>query len=225
MKVRPPSTSKRTISKRRLALLDRLGIDVALVSLQPTLGVGELPEDERDELVAAYEDGMRDLGPAAARLIPLAAGRYSEQFVGTCVGAPDLLDLDHLAPTLDELESSGKLLFVHPGPVPASARDVPGWWAAVVGYTAQMQAAYAAWIAAGVERWPNLDVVFALLAGGGPFQIERLQSRGLAGRELLHASVYFETSSYGRRALELFSRRSVSASSSSAATHPCSIRS
>ncbi len=173
------------------------------MSLQPTLGVGELPEDERDELVAAYEDGMRDLGSAAARLIPLAAGRYSEQFVGTCVGAPDLLDLDHLAPTLDELESSGKLLFVHPGPVPASARDVPGWWAAVVGYTAQMQAAYAAWIAAGVERWPNLDVVFALLAGGGPFQIERLQSQGLAGRELLHASVYFETSSYGRRALEL----------------------
>lgn len=187
----------------RLALLDRCEIDVALVSLQPTLGIDELPDDERDELVAAYEDGMRDLGAAAARLLPLAAGRYREELVGTCVGAPDLLDLDRIAPTLDELERSGKLLFVHPGAVTGSARDVPGWWAAVVDYTAQMQAAYAAWITTGVERWPNLDVVFALLAGGGPFQIERLQSRGVSGRELLHRSVHFETSSYGRRALEL----------------------
>src|SRR3990172_1369631 len=42
----------------RLALLDRCGIDIAVVSLQPTLGIGELPEDEREELVAAYEDGI-----------------------------------------------------------------------------------------------------------------------------------------------------------------------
>jgi len=189
----------------RLRLLDRCGIDVALVSLQPTLGIGKLPEDERDELVAAYEDGMRDLGAAAARLLPLAVGRCREEFVGTCVGAPDLLDLDRLAPTLDELERSEKLLFVHPGPVVSQDRGVPlpSWWAAVVDYTAQMQAAYAAWIAAGVKRWPNVDVVFALLAGGAPFQLERLQSRGVSSRGLLHTSVYFETSSYGRRAVEL----------------------
>ncbi len=187
----------------RLVLLDRFGIDVALVSLQPTLGIDELPGDERDELVAAYEDGMRDLGAAAARLLPLAAGRYHEDLVGACVGAPDLLDLDRIAPTLDELDRSGKLLFVHPGAVAARPRDVPGWWAAVVDYTAQMQASYAVWITAGVERWPNLDVVFALLAGGAPFQLERLQSRGVSSRGLLHKNVYFETSSYGRRAVEL----------------------
>lgn len=189
----------------RLRLLDRCGIDVAVVSLQPTLGIGELAEDERDELVAAYEEGMRDLGAAAARLVPLAVERCREDFVGTCVGAPDLLDLDRLAPTLDELERSGKLLFVHPGTVVSRDRGavLPSWWAAVVDYTAQMQAAYAAWIAAGVERWPDLDVVFALLAGGAPFQLERFQSRGVSSRGLLHKSVYFETSSYGRRAVEL----------------------
>jgi predicted TIM-barrel fold metal-dependent hydrolase len=46
-------------------------------------------------------------------------------------------------------------------------------------------------------------VVFAILAGGGPFQLERLRSRGIPGRELLHENVYFETASYGRRALNL----------------------
>ena len=53
------------------------------------------------------------------------------------------------------------------------------------------------------ERWPDLRVVFAILAGGGPFQFERLISRGVPGRELLHENVYFETASYGRRALDL----------------------
>ncbi len=66
-----------------------------------------------------------------------------------------------------------------------------------------MQAGYAAWLAGGVSRWPNLHVVFAMLAGGAPFQLERLRSRGVSGRDVLHESVFFETSSYGNRALEL----------------------
>ena len=41
------------------------------------------------------------------------------------------------------------------------------------------------------------------LRAAAPFQLERLQSRGVSSRELLHKNVYFETSSYGRRALEL----------------------
>ena len=47
----------------------------------------------------------------------------------------------------------------------------------------------------------DVPVVFALLAGGAPFQLERLESR-----ETLFSvadNVYVETSSYGRRALEL----------------------
>jgi predicted TIM-barrel fold metal-dependent hydrolase len=187
----------------RLELLDRCGIELAVVSLQPTLGVGKLPEDEREELVTAYEEGMRDLAAVSPRLLPLGAGRCVPEFPGACVGADELLDLARLAATLDELERSGKLLFVHPGPGERPAAGFPDWWPAVVDYTAQMQAAYAAWIAVGVERWPDLDVVFALLAGGAPFQLERMQSRGVRGRELLHPRIHFETSSYGRRALEL----------------------
>jgi predicted TIM-barrel fold metal-dependent hydrolase len=187
----------------RLALLDRCEIDVAVVSLQPTLGVDALPDDERGELVAAYELGVRELAAASSgRLVALAAGPAVEGFPGACMAAAELGDLDTLTPRLDELERSGAFLFVHPGP--ARVRDgAPEWWPAVVDYTAQMQAAYAAWLAGGAERWPELRVVFAILAGGAPFQIERLGSRGVSARELLHENVYFETASYGRRAIDL----------------------
>lgn len=186
----------------RLALLDRCEIDVALISLPPTLGIGELVEDEQLELTEAYERGVRELADASAgRLVPLGPGA-SEGFVGVCIGARELLDLESVAPRLDALEGRGAFLFVHPGPV-AVVPGRPAWWPAVVDYTAQLQAAYAGWLAQGTDRWPGLKVVFAILAGGGPFQLERLQSRGVSGRELMHENVFFETASYGRRALEL----------------------
>ena len=53
------------------------------------------------------------------------------------------------------------------------------------------------------ERWPDVTVVFAILAGGGPVQLERLASRGVDVRSTLHRNVFFDTASYGRRALEL----------------------
>jgi hypothetical protein len=182
--------------RERLALLDRSGIDVAVVSLQPTLGGDE-------ELFAVYEEGILEVvDESSGRLLALAAGRRADGFAGVCVPATDLLDLDAAAARLDELERDGGFLFVHPGPA-RPPEGAPQWWAAVVDYTAQMQAAYAAWLARGAERWPRLHVVFAILAGGGPFQLERMSSRGLPGRGLVHDTVYFETASYGRRALEL----------------------
>jgi 6-methylsalicylate decarboxylase len=180
----------------RLALLDRCEIDVAVVCLQPTLGADE-------ELAAVYEEGILEAVEASSgRLVALAAGRPADGFAGACVAAPALLDLDAISPTLDALERDGRLVLVHPGPARAPL-GAPGWWPAIVEYTAQMQAAYTAWIASGADRWPSLRVVFAILAGGGPFQLERLRSRGVGGRELLHENVYFETASYGPRALDL----------------------
>jgi predicted TIM-barrel fold metal-dependent hydrolase len=66
-----------------------------------------------------------------------------------------------------------------------------------------MQAAYALWLAEGAERWPRLRVVFAILGGGSPIQLERLRSRGVGIRDTLYPNVFFDTSSYGTRALEL----------------------
>ncbi|MEX2613548.1 MAG: amidohydrolase family protein [Gaiellaceae bacterium] len=187
----------------RLALLDRCGIDVAVVSLPPTLGIHGLPEEDATPLLDAFDNGILELKAAArGRLAAFAARAPAEGFAGVCMGAPELVDLDAVAPRLDELEQSGALLFVHPGPA-YPPDGTPPWWPAVVDYTAQMQAAYAIWLAHGAERWPGLRVVFAILAGGGPFQLERLRSRGVSGREILHDTVFFETASYGRRALEL----------------------
>ena len=188
----------------RLALLDRWELDVAVVSLQPTLGLAALPEDEAAELVAVYERGILELAAGSqGRLLPLAAGVDLDGFVGACIGAPELADLDLLAPRLDELVRRRAVLFVHPGPAAGEPAGAPPWWVAVVDYTAQMQAGYAAWLAGGASRWPSLNVVFAMLAGGAPFQLERLRSRGVSGRDVLHDTMFFEISSYGNRALEL----------------------
>lgn len=182
--------------ERRLELLDRDGIDVAVVSLQTTLGAESDPE-----LVAAYHEGIAELIAAAGgRLGAFACGECREGFAGVCVSAHRLLTgIDELALAL---ERAGQILFVHPGPA-VLPNGAPAWWPAVVDYTAQLQAAYAAWIADGAGRFPGLPVVFAILAGGAPFQLERLRSRGLAEPAAIEANVYLETSSYGRRALAL----------------------
>lgn len=185
----------------RLALLDRDEIDVAVCSLSPALGIQELPNDDAAELESVYEDGMLELAAQSrGRVVPLAV-RPRSGFAGVCVSAGALRDLDGMAATLDELERERQILFVHPGP--AAFPRPTDWWSEIVDYTAQMQAAYALWLADGVSRWPQLRVVFAILAGGWPFQLERLTSRGVEARKTLHENVFFETSSYGRRALEL----------------------
>ncbi len=187
---------------RRLAALDRDGTELAVVSLQTTIGLDRLAPSERAELVRIWEDGARELVAAAGgRLAALSAGGTLDGFVGARVGSQALADLDALAPLLDELDRRGAFLFVHPSGGPVEAR--PPWWSAVAVYPAQMQAAYMNWLADGQARWESLPVVFAILAGGAPFQLERLATRGVDVRSTLHGNLYLDTASYGRRALEL----------------------
>ena len=183
----------------RLELLDRDGVDVAVVSLAPTLGVYGIPE-----LVDAYHGGISELVEAAdGRLLALSAGAVVDGFPGVCISANDLVeDFDGLADVLAEAETTGRLIFVHPGPATPRAA-APGWWGAVVDYTAQQQAAYAMWLARGLDEYPSLRVVFAILAGGVPIQLERLRSRGFDVRLARTANIFFDTASYGRHALEL----------------------
>jgi predicted TIM-barrel fold metal-dependent hydrolase len=181
-----------------LTEMDRLEIEIGVVSLAPTLAF-----DADEELIAAYEEGVRQVtAESGGRIVALGAGGSRAGFPGTCVGASRLADLDALAPLLADLEQHGRFLYVHPDR--AGARDgAPPWWVPVVDYTAQLQAAYASWLAGGGERWPGLNVVFASLAGGAPFQLERLLAFGIGIRDVLSERVFFETSSYGKRALEL----------------------
>jgi 6-methylsalicylate decarboxylase len=186
----------------RIALLDGAGIDVALVSLQPTLGLQALEPRERDELEDAWEEGIVELaGAAGGRLRPLSPRLPREGFAGASTGADALAELNRLAPTLDALRGNG-VLFVHPvaGSAPAEGRR---WWAPVVDYTSHMQQAYFAWLAEGQARWPDVRVVFAILAGGAPIQLERLACRADAPVEAAHENVFLEISSYGQRAIRL----------------------
>lgn len=181
----------------RIALLDRDEIDVAIISLAPTLEV-----EAHAELREAYHEGIREVVAAAdGRLLALASGVCLDDFAGACVSAQALVA--GLGTLPEELDRAGQVLFVHPGPPGSPPEDAPPWWSPVVNYTAQMQAAYLAWLDRGVGRHPDLDVVFAVLAGGGPIQLERLRSRGADVEAALHPRIHLDTASYGRRALAL----------------------
>ena len=187
----------------RLALMDRLELTRAVVSLQPTLGIDQLPGAEARELIETWESGILEMADASGgRILALAAGESAAGFAGLCVSGAELLDLDTLAPRLDALVQSGRFLFVHPGAA-VTPSGAPSWWTAIVDYTAEMQAAYIAWLATGAARWPDLDVVFAILAGGAPIQLERMAARGVDERSAMLPHIWFDTATYGRRALDL----------------------
>jgi hypothetical protein len=188
----------------RLRMLDRDGIDVAVLSLQTSLGLESLPADERIALEEAWAEGVQALvAESAGRVRAFSPGGSREGFIGISLGSSVLLDLDRAAPVIDEAQAAGATVFVHPdaGRAPDAAR--PAWWDWVTGYPARMQEAYLAWLAFGRERWPTLRVLFAMLAGGGPFQLERLARRGVDVRSALDPNTFFDVSTHGRRAIEL----------------------
>ena len=188
----------------RIRALDRDEIDVAVLSLQASLGLERLAAAERDEIeeVWARETGSL-VADSNGRLLALSPSRPRDGFPGICLGASALLDPDRAAPVLDEASRLGLPVFAHPVAEAPAGTGLPSWWTWVAGYPAQMQAAYLAWIGAGRQRWPQLRIVFGLLAGGAPFQLERLAHRGVDVRSALDPNTFFDVATYGRRAIEL----------------------
>ena len=186
----------------RLAQLDRDGIDVAVLSLQPSLGFDTLDDAERDELELAWVEGARSLIDSP-RFVALSPSSVRDGFVGVSLGSEALLDLDRAAPAIDAAAASGSMVFVHPDAGPPASAARPAWWEWVVGYPARMQEAYVGWLAFGRERWPTARVLFAMLGGGGPFQLERLARQGVDVRSALDPNTFFDVSTHGRRAIEL----------------------
>jgi hypothetical protein len=180
--------------EQRLAELDREGLGRAVVAPAPTT------EPTSDLIEAWHEEAPLVDRASDGRLVPLAFAEARAGYAGAVVPADVFDDLDAAAPLLGRLEALGQLAFVHPAAVPPLG---PAWRTSGIGYAHQMLVAYAIWVAEGARRWPRLRVVFALLGGGAAFQIERLVQRGLDRRAPFGANVWFETSSYGERALEL----------------------
>ncbi len=188
-----------------------------LLSLSSPLGIEHLPSTQCSPLLDAWHQGANALGSpfwvwAAAGVAepdPEALSQVltGERVIGLQLPATALADpplLQRLGPLLEVLEQADRPLLVHPGPAsrpPVAQRSIPSWWPALVPYVSQLHAAWYAWHVAGRSAHPGLRVAFVALAGLAPLHHERLTARGGAlGR--IDPAVFYETSSYGTRAMD-----------------------
>jgi hypothetical protein len=113
--------------------------------------------------------------------------------------------IEAAGPVLARLALRGAPLLVHPGPVgPATApREDAGaaWWPALTTYVGDMHRAWHAYVGWGAAEHPTLRVCFAMLAGLAPLHAERLALRGGPGDAVNNPNIFYDTSSYGRRAI------------------------
>ena len=132
----------------------------------------------------------------------LALGAVGASLPAAVLASP--AGLDHVAPLLDRLAACGAPLFVHPGPAPWTEPErtgpwTPAWWPALTAYVSQMHAAWMTWTSVGSAQHPQLNVVFAMLAGLAPLHAGRLQARG--GPEARPERAFYDVSSYGPAAV------------------------
>jgi predicted TIM-barrel fold metal-dependent hydrolase len=206
------------IDRALVALSTALGIEslpadeaAALIEAHHQ-GLEELPVEFR---------GWGAVSLAGSELDPASVDAALDRgCVGITLPATALADpagVERLGPLLTRLEERGAPLFVHPGPVVGSAVSgrapaggapaatataaarLPHWWPALTDYVAQMGAAWFAFLHAGRPDHPRLRVLFAMLAGGAPLQLERYAARRGVPATGPDPLVFYDTSSYGPR--------------------------
>lgn len=187
-----------------------------LLSLSTPLGIEALDPDDAAPLLDAWCDGVAALpepfrGWAATTEtdpdLDALKGRLTGGFVGLQVSATALRtphQIEHAALTLGLCETLGSPVLVHPGPAQVDA-DVPAWWPAVVDYSAQLQAAWWSWHAAGRAMFPDLRICFVAGAGLAPVHHERFTARG-GGRYVVDPNSYVDTASYARQGVDALTR-------------------
>jgi hypothetical protein len=201
-------------AERRAQLLEVDGLKRAVVALSSPIGIEGLPHDAAAELISAHLDGVLALGQRFTAWGPIPVDSPDSNDVdevlrrgciGVSVPACALAGreaLDVLGPVLERVQSHRVPLFVHPGgvagrqPHEAPLTD-PLWWRALTDYVFQMQAAWLTFATHGRRELPGLTVIFAMLAGGGPLQSERLATRGGPAVDLRDPLTFYDTSSYG----------------------------
>lgn len=205
------------------------GVGLTLLSLSAPLGIERLPPEESTPLLSAWHGLADDLAGslschpevgqghhglwAAPRLVEpdpvelaetLAHARvHGLQVPADALGTPARLEA--LAPTLVVAEAAGLPVLVHPGPASPADGDLPAWWPALTSYVAQQAAAWHAWHVAGRALLPDLRIAFVGLAGLAPLHHERLAQRG-GSLGAIDPGVFYETSSYGPRAVDAMAR-------------------
>jgi predicted TIM-barrel fold metal-dependent hydrolase len=215
---------------RRAEVVRADGLDMACVALSCPLGIEALPPAEGQPLLDAWHEGAAAFPPElrAWAAPSLEAPDPSELaalldtgFVGMCLPAEALsgaAGMERCAPLLELLGDRGAPLFVHPGPAPGTQQRAPSngsksgdehpdpaWWPALTRYVAAMNMAWHAFAAFGPVH-PDLRVCFAMLAGLAPLHRERLVARGGSSAAADMPEVFFDTSSYGPRAIDTMIR-------------------
>ncbi|WP_053701058.1 amidohydrolase family protein [Streptomyces sp. NRRL F-5755] len=192
------------------------GLDRALISLSSPLGIEFLPPEEAAPLLDAFHDEALALpapfgawaSPCLSVPVPdpapvvrlLRRGCAGLQLPATALA--DAAGWERCGPLLDGVARLGRPLFVHPGTAPPVPTGSPPWWPALVPYLQQLHAAWFAFRAFGRPRHPHLRVCFTALAGLAPLHGERLAARGGRDRGRVDPGVFYETSSYGTRAVD-----------------------
>ncbi|HEY2635937.1 MAG TPA: amidohydrolase family protein, partial [Solirubrobacteraceae bacterium] len=212
----PVDPAERAVG-RRIRELHADGIDRAVLCPSLPLGVEALPPDEARALLRAYHQGVDELPRRFATWASVPTGDpdpaavaapLDRGAVGLAVPARAIVDpatRDAFGPALELLARRDAPLMVHPGPADAGP-DMPAWWPAMTSYVAQMNAAWHAFVGFTRPQHPRLRVVFALLAGGAPFHLERLAARGGPVQRAHDPLLFYDTSSYGQRAIDTAAR-------------------
>jgi hypothetical protein len=202
----------------RAELVAHDGLDRALVCLSSPLGIEMLPRAGAVELIDAYHEGALALGEpfgvwgalALDQLDPYDVDRALDRgCVGISLPAGALANVEMLArlcPALARIQSRDAPLLVHPGrgtrqsTYEASLGD-PLWWPALTYYVGEMHAAWFLFATAARRAFPELRVIFAMLAGLAPLHTERLIARGGPVDRERDPRIFYDTSSYGPRAV------------------------
>jgi hypothetical protein len=200
----------------RAAGLRASGLERALLCMSTPLGVEALDEDQARPLLDAWHDGVFAAGEAFGvwGALPVhgatsadVAALLDRGAVGISLPAAALASparVDAAGPLLAALAARDAPLFVHPGPIGpplADAGDDAPWWPALTTYVADVHRAWHAFLAYGRPAHPTLRVGFAMLAGLAPLHAERLAVRGGPADAVNDPNLFYDTSSYGPRAI------------------------
>jgi hypothetical protein len=201
----------------RAAGLAASGLERALLCMSTPLGIEALAEDQARPLLDAWHDGVFTAGEAFGvwgalpvhGATPEDVGALLDRgAVGVSLPAAALASPARIAaagPVLAALEARGAPLLLHPGPIgpPPATRDDgdAAWWPALTAYVGDMSLAWHAFAGWGRAAHPSLRVCFAMLAGLAPLHAERLALRGGPAGAVTDPHLFYDTSSYGPRAI------------------------
>ena len=201
----------------RAAGLLASGLERALLCMSTPLGIEALAEDQARPLLDAWHDGVFTAGEAFGVWGALPVGGATPDdvdalldrgAVGVSLPAAALASptrIDAAGPVLAALAARDAPLLLHPGPIgpPPAARDDgdAAWWPALTSYVGDMSLAWHAFVGWGRAAHPSLRVCFAMLAGLAPLHAERLALRGGPADAINDPGIFYDTSSYGPRAI------------------------